>query len=148
MKILAIDKPSFISGTNGDFICDHFLGIDSAIHAGALSVPMITMRKGATPDSVSDIVFPISMRIDQTQFVVRAKLIQKIFDARLHLLLVKAQAFSPSDIKAKYFVDAFARHYQISNYSSNVITHPDRINKIVDFSLDMGADLILWGMKE
>lgn len=137
-----------IAGTDGSMINDDLIGIDTAIHLATCPIPVLTLRKGSKATSIKNIVLPISMRTDQTEFVLRARSLQELYSAHIFLLLAKKDPFQPSDIHAMNFVDAFARHFRIYNYTPVVRTDMDQTGCIIDFALQVNADLILWGINE
>lgn len=77
-----------VSGVSG-IANDEFIGVDAAVQSSPSPAPVLTLKKGERVDSIQNIVLPISMSTNQTDFVLRARSLQEMYSAHLHLLFVK-----------------------------------------------------------
>ena len=108
-------------------------------------VPVISLPQPAEFNKIGNIVFPNVLDLNQSESVEKLKEIQKLCNAKLHVLLINTPGNFYNDEQARQHLDRFARHYNLENYTLNVRNHQFERSGILSFMNEVNADMLAMG---
>lgn len=118
-----------------------FMGsnIEKVVRTSA--VPVFAVRGNPKLKSIHDIVFPCNLKLDQPEILLKIKELQKLFNARLHILYINTRK-SPDHIILLSRLEEFARHYELADFKVHVLNEADIKDGILHFTSEINADMI------
>ena len=109
-------------------------------------VPVIAVKNYAPGQTIRNIVFPNTLDTDnQEELVMKVKALQDFFHAAIHIIWVNTPALHYPYDEVRQRLDAFARRFMLKNYTINVFNYTTEEAGIVEFTQQLGADLIAMG---
>jgi nucleotide-binding universal stress UspA family protein len=93
-------------------------------------------------DSISNIVFPVDPLFCTTDLIHEVKKLQKVFEAKLHILWINTPHVFKSDTESKEDLQDFADLHQLSNYTLNSRSEYIEQDGILRFAKDLSGCLI------
>lgn len=130
-------------GTSG--LKEYLIGSNTEKIVRFSPVPVFAIRKAPQIQSIRNIVFPTTMELDQTALVSEIKSLQRFFQAKLHLLIVNTPYNLKRTTDETKKMEAFAKHFQLENYTLNTRDDFREPNGIMGFASEIHADLIAMG---
>lgn len=135
-----------IMGTKGVNGVNEFLfGSNTERVVRRATVPVLAIRRAPDINSVRKIVFPNSLRTDQTELLKRVVDLQRFFDAHLYLLWVNTPDNFVPDSKIIATMRQFVEQYQLRNYSLEIFNDVSEGSGIMNFTRQVNADMIAMG---
>lgn len=136
-----------VMGTHGaSGFKEFFVGSNTEKIVRFSKAPVFAIKKAVPLESIKNIVFPTLLELDQPDLAVRIMTLQKLFNAKLHLLLVNTPSNFRTQQEQKEAMDEYTRHYGFENYTINMRNdtyfEPD---SILRFASDVKADMIVMG---
>ncbi len=108
------------------------------------TVPVITVKSCNDLSKIKNIVFATDLKPDQFQVIEDLKLMQKHYDAKLHIIKAYDSIWLKKE-EVEERVELFAKEAKLENYSINVVKEADQADAIMDFASDIDADMIAMG---
>jgi nucleotide-binding universal stress UspA family protein len=135
-------KPDLVvMGTQGaSGLKDFTIGSNVEKIVRSSPVPVIATKK--TPESIKNIVVPVSPDFDQGKWIAKLKGIQGLFKAKIHLVYVNTPATFKVDMGSRHYLQAIARKYKLRRYTTTVFNDLSEEEGIIHFAEEMKADLI------
>lgn len=141
-----IDKEDIdmvVMGTHGSSGFDEYVfGSTTEKIVRFSKVPVFAIRKAVNIGSIDNIVFPTNGALDQDKFIVRLKELQKMFDAKLHILYVTTPYHTRGNREMRIKLEDLAKRYDLKNYSVNIRTEFTEEAGIIDFTDEINADIV------
>ncbi|WP_439581777.1 universal stress protein [Dyadobacter bucti] len=131
-----------VMGTKGSRGWDQFFmgsNIEKVVRTSP--VPVFAVKNPVSAHAIRNIVFPCNLKNNQLRLVSKIKDLQKLFNARLHILRVN---LGKEDENAAIYdqLAAYALHHQLTNYTLHVRSHENEKDGIIQFSREINADMI------
>lgn len=104
--------------------------------------PVLTVKEAVKSENLKDIVFATNLRDTNKQLVVELLKLQKMFEAKLHIICVNTPSSFETDRFYKQEMKKFVDEYKIENYTLNVYNDDVEEDGIVFFAEDIDADMI------
>jgi nucleotide-binding universal stress UspA family protein len=131
-----------IMGTHGSSgIKETFVGSNTEKIVRHSPVPVISLRKAPPLSSIKNIVYPTTFQPDDT-IVHKIKELQHFFGATLHLLFVNTPHGFKRDNQAKGAGEAYAKTYDLKNYTVNIRNDYQEEDGIMAFAYEIKAGLV------
>jgi nucleotide-binding universal stress UspA family protein len=135
-----------VMGTHGSRGWEEFfIGSNTEKIVRSSAVPVFAIRKFQDPATIRNIVFPSTLDLNQTDLMERVKELQKVFHARLHVLLVDTPKHAGHDREEMGAFENFAKHYKLSDHTVNVREDAYEQDGILHFVEEIKADMIAMG---
>lgn len=135
-----------VMGTQGSSGLEEvFVGSNTEKVVRRSKCPVFTVKKSMDPNAINDIVFATNMRNNSKSLVEELLKLQKLFDAKLHIVSINTPSTFETDRYYKKEMKKFVDEYQIENYSLNVYNDDVEEDGIVFFAEDIDADMIALG---
>lgn len=124
-----------VMSTHGDTHADEFfVGSTTAEVARSSDIPVLAIPYKISLNSIQEIVLPNTMHLDQDEFMRSVKKFQKLFNAKLQVLLINTAQNFYSDAEAKELLERFAQKYELHNYTLNCHNDAQVVNGIISFT--------------
>ncbi|MDX5347716.1 MAG: universal stress protein [Hymenobacteraceae bacterium] len=107
--------------------------------------PVLTVKHKHAAFDVKNIVFPSNFDDEAQRLVDQVKMIQEIFDARIHLLYVNTPGTFGSSDKIQEKMHYFAERFGLHDYTVNVYNDSIEEDGILHFANRINADLVTMG---
>lgn len=104
--------------------------------------PVLTVKEAVEVDAIKNIVFATSTRDADERLVQELIKLQKLFDAKLHIVCINTPSSFESDRYYKKELKAFVEKHKLENYTLNVYNDDVEEDGIVFFAEDIDADMI------
>ncbi len=104
--------------------------------------PVITVKQAVNIESVKNIVFASDFRDDLAKLVEPLQKLQKVFDAKLHIVSVNTPSNFENSRYYKKAMETFVEKNNIKNYSLHVYAESGEEDGIIYFAEDINADMI------
>jgi nucleotide-binding universal stress UspA family protein len=104
--------------------------------------PVLTVKSAVDADSIKNIVFATDLRDTNEKLVQELLDLQKLFDAKLHIVSINTPSSFESDRYYKKEMQKFVDQHKIENYSLNVYNDDIEEDGIIFFAEDVKADMI------
>ena len=104
--------------------------------------PVITVKSKLHADGIKDIVFATNFIERQSHVIEELKDLQRLFEAKLHLLKVNIFDNLPLDENTRKEMENFVEHYDIGYYTLNYTNNPVEEDGIIQFANEIQADMI------
>lgn len=108
-------------------------------------VPVLAIRKAIDLKTITDIVFPTTLELDQVDLVNHVKKLQAFFSAKLHLLLVNTPHNMKRSKDEMTLMAEYANHYTLENFTTNIRNDFYEQDAIVRFAHEINAGMIAMG---
>jgi nucleotide-binding universal stress UspA family protein len=108
-------------------------------------VPVISLRKSGDVYAIKNIVLPITLQLDQTEFISKVKSLQNFCKARLHILLINTPFNFRDDKIATEALDEFVKHYKLKDFVLKIRNEMFEHEGIVSYATEVKADMIAMG---
>ncbi len=132
-----------VMGTKGATgLKEFFVGSNTEKIVRRSTIPVIAVKKYVKASSIRDIVFPNTLGKDQEELTMKVKKLQEFFKAKLHILYVNTPAYFRQDINTKQELSDFAKRFMIKNFTLNVFNDIDQESGVINFTHEIGADMI------
>lgn len=133
-----------VMGTHGSSGFEEFMvGSNTEKIVRLSTVPVIALRKAPFFSSIKNIVFPTTLKLNQTELIKRIKSLQKFFNARLHILLINTHRSFRIEQDAKEALQEFVKHYKLTNYTVNFRSSWTERDGIINFAQQTKADMVV-----
>lgn len=109
------------------------------------SIPVLSIPHKCTVSSIKSIVLASDLPLNQKHFMNQVKKIQRIFEARLHVLFVNSPLLFLSSDESKKRLEKFEDYYQLTDHTLNVRNNTSEIEGIRSFMKEVNGDLLLAG---
>ena len=130
-------------GMNG--LTEFFMGSVTTKVVRKASVPVFIIKNANTKE-IKNIVFPNALEmVHQEKLVAEVKALQKLLDARLHIVFINTPANFIADGLTHAKLEKFANHYDLKNYTLNIYCDIDKAKGIREFTKNINGDLIAIG---
>ena len=137
-----IDEGKFdlvVIGTHGATgLAEFFVGSTTEKVVRFSKVPVIAIRKAVPISSIKNIVFPTYLQYDQDDFVAQLKVLQKFFDAKMHILYLNTPSSFINDHELKKYAD----YYRFENYTLSIRHNRHEPDGIISFADEIKADML------
>jgi len=130
-------------GTSG--LKEYFVGSTTEKIVRTSPVPVLAINKSVPLSSVSNIVFPSSLELNQTDLVEKVKQLQEFLNAKIHVLFINTPADFKNDVEIKEVLKDFAIHYNLKNYELHIGNDINEPDGILRFAAEINADMIAIG---
>jgi len=130
-------------GTSG--LKEYFAGSTTDKIVRTSPVPVLAINKSVPLSSVSNIVFPSSLELNQTDLVDKVKQLQEFLNASIHVLFINTPADFKTDVEIKEALKDFAIHYNLQNYELHIGNDINEPDGILRFASEIKADMIAIG---
>jgi len=130
-------------GTSG--LKEYFVGSTTEKIVRTSHVPVLAINKSVPLSSVSNIVLPSSLELNQTDLVEKVKQLQEFLNAKIHVLFINTPADFKNDVEIKEALKDFAIHYNLKNYELHIGNDINEPDGILRFASEIKADLIAIG---
>jgi nucleotide-binding universal stress UspA family protein len=107
--------------------------------------PVIVVKHYSQLDSLKNIVLPNSMENGQEDLMMHVKALQFLLKAKLHLVWIDTSHGGNDNTVVKNKLEEFARRYMLNDYSVNVFKAKNKEIGVIDFTHEIGADMIAMG---
>ncbi len=105
-------------------------------------VPVLVV-KNHFKGSIQNIVFPNTLEIEhQEDLVMKVKALQEFFQAKLHLVFINTLVNFTDDQETYQRLEAFAKHFELKNFTLNIYNNSDAEEGILQFSKRVNANII------
>jgi len=108
-------------------------------------VPVISLRKSGDVYAIKHIVLPITLQLDQNEFISKVKSLQNFFKAKLHILLINTPVNFRDDKIAREALDDFVKHYMLKDFILNIRNGIHEQEGIINYASEVKADMIAMG---
>ncbi len=109
-------------------------------------VPVIAIKKYAKASDIKNIVFPNTLDTEkQENLLQKVKELQNFLKARLHIVWINTPTNFTRDTITLKRLQAFAKRFMLKDYTLNVFNDPYEEAGIINFTHDIGADMIVMG---
>ncbi|ELR68314.1 universal stress protein family [Fulvivirga imtechensis AK7] len=135
-----------VMGTKGaSGLKEFFIGSNAEKVVRMARCPVITMHEKPKANDIKDIVFATDFEDPSEELITELKRLQKLLDARLHLLRVNTPNNFERDRVAKPALEKTAKRYMLKDYTINIYNDVYEDQGILSFAQDIGADMIALG---
>lgn len=136
-----------VMGTHGaSGFKEFFVGSNTEKVVRFSKAPVFSIRKAVPIESIRNIAFPTLLEMDQPDLASKVMMLQKFFNAKLHLLLVNTPSNFRTHEEQKEAMQEYVKHYGFENYTINMRNdtyfEPD---SILRFAGEVHADMIAMG---
>ncbi len=104
--------------------------------------PVITVKQNRETGKIKNIVFASNFEEKQDYIVSQLLKMQKLFNARLHLVKIKTPNNFQSDQVMKQEIRTFGEKYQVPDYTINLYNEYTEEDGIIRFAEEIDADMI------
>jgi nucleotide-binding universal stress UspA family protein len=119
-----------------------FVGSNAERIVRSSSVPVLVL-KDFYEEKIDKIALPYSMEIDgQEEFVMKVSQLQKFFNAHIELVWINTPGFFQRDLDMLKRMGAFAKKYQLSNFTIHVFSDFTERDGIMNFTDTINGNLI------
>jgi nucleotide-binding universal stress UspA family protein len=109
-------------------------------------VPVIAVKKYVPASNIKNIVFPNTLHTEnQENLIMKVKALQQLFKATLHIVWINTPTNFTPDRITRQRLAAFAKRFMFKDYTINVYNDPYEDAGIINFTHDIGADMIAMG---
>jgi len=137
------DVDLVVMGTQGSSGMEEILvGSNTEKVVRRAKCPVLTVKEAVDPDTIKDIVFATNLRNTPEKLMNELLKLQKLFDAKLHILCVNTPSTFETDRFYKDGIKSLVDKYKIENYTMNVYNDDVEEDGIVFFAEDINADMI------
>lgn len=137
------DVDLVVMGTQGSSGMEEILvGSNTEKVVRRAKCPVLTVKEAVDPDAIKDIVFATNLRHTEEKLMNEVVKLQKLFNAKLHILCVNTPSTFETDRFYKEGIKNLADKYKIENYTMNVYNDDVEEDGIVFFAEDIDADMI------
>ena len=120
---------------------DFFMGSNTEKIAKTSPVPVFAVKSQISFSSIKNIVLPCDFSLTQRHFISKVKELQKMFDAKIHLLRINTNSkINNEQVQAK--LEEYVRFYDLTNFTLNSMYDENEKDGIVNFAKESNADLI------
>ena len=145
-EIAEEDVNYIIMGSDGaSGLKEFFIGSVAEKVIRHASCPVIIVKGPSKLSGIKSIVFASDLSVEQDLIAEKAKEIQALLDANLHLLKVRTSQNLLRERGAQIQLEDFAKRNRLDRYTKNTIEAVYSDEGIVAFSEQVGAGLILMG---
>jgi nucleotide-binding universal stress UspA family protein len=135
-----------VMGTHGsDGLEEYFIGSNAEKIVRRSTVPVIALRRAVALDSIRNLVVPTTLDLNQTEFMNRVKDLQKMLNAKLHMLLVNTPTHFKREPDTQALLEEFALHYRLENFTLNARSDLFESEGILAFAKEVKADMLAMG---
>lgn len=135
-----------VMGTKGaSGLKEVFIGSNTEKIVRNARVPVISMPKSASVKSIKNIVFSNVLREENEKLTRAVKALQDFFQATLHIVYINTPAMFKRDHETIGRLHTYAKRYMFKNYKIHVYNDIDEQEGIMNFSKEVGADMIAMG---
>ncbi len=132
-----------VMSTHGSSALEEFFIGSTAEKLARLSpAPVICVPRQTNLETIRNIVFPSTLETGQDDLIGDLKQLQKLLDARLHVLLINTPQNFYSDREAREKLERFAAQHHLTNFTLNFRNHRFERTGIVTFTNEINGDMI------
>ncbi len=121
---------------------EYFIGSNTEKIVRFSTAPVLAIRKSFELHQIKNIALPITLQLNQEEFVKRVKELQSFFSAKLHLLLVNTPYNLRRTADEMKLMEEFANNNKITNYTLNIRNDFYEHDGIINFAHEIKADMI------
>jgi nucleotide-binding universal stress UspA family protein len=135
-----------VMGSHGaSGIREVFLGSNAEKMIRHAKVPVLIV-KAYTKKTIANMVMPCSLDIEHQQlFLANVKILQRFFNARLHLVWINTPLTFTPDTITRERLQSLASSAGLKNYTINMFNHYGEEQGIIEFNKQVQGDLIAIG---
>jgi nucleotide-binding universal stress UspA family protein len=134
-----------IAGSHGaSGLREAFIGSVAEKIVRHASVPVLIVKQYPEAE-VKNIVLASSLEMNQKALVRHVKELQDLLDAKLHVVYINTLTNFQSNSIINKSLGAFAKKYDLKNFTLNIYSHPDEEKGIQQFCEKVQADIIAIG---
>ena len=135
-----------VMGTKGaSGLKEIFIGSNTEKIVRNAKVPIISVPKSTNIKSIRNIVFSNSLTEEDEKLTLAVKDLQDFFQATLHIVFINTPAMFKRDRETVEHLHAYAKRYMFKNYKIHVYSDIDEQEGVINFSKEVGADMIAMG---
>lgn len=135
-----------VMGTKGSSGLDEVLiGSNTEKVVRYASCPVITVKNKVALTSIESIVFATDLSDNQDRLVSKVKDMQKMLNAKLHLLKVNTPSHFYTNRQLEEEFDKFIEEHELENFTTNVYNEATEEDGILYFAEEVGACMIAIG---
>ena len=123
-------------GTSG--IRELFVGSNTEKVVRFASCPVFSIHNFVEFSSIRSIVHPTELKLNQTDFIIHLKSLQRLTNAKLHILYINTPDRSVSEEDLKDYTD----HYKLSGFTVSIRDGFNESDEIIRFAEERNADLV------
>jgi nucleotide-binding universal stress UspA family protein len=124
---------------------EFFLGSNAEKLVRTSPVPVLVL-KDYFKGPIKNIVFPNTLETEnQENLTMKVKALQSFFKARLHIVWINTPVNFTSDNITRERLEAFAKRFQLKDYTISIFNQRDEEKGIVEFAKSVKGDLIAMG---
>lgn len=141
----AFENSVIVSSTHGaSGFEEFFIGSNAFKIISASEIPVITIRHGSVARDISTIVMPIDASNDTRQKVPITALIASVFNAEVHVLGITTTNSEEVENKVSAYCNQASEYLKDHGIKHQIEKRKadDLVSEIIDYSLDVKADLI------
>jgi len=109
--------------------------------------PVITVNQSNESQSIKNILYATDLKEEHPKLVAIIKQLQKLFDAKLHIVKINTNDDFTNDIDTKMKMRQLVDKYELQNYTINTYNNTDEEYGIVYYADEINADLITMGIR-
>jgi len=106
------------------------------------SCPVLTVHHGPSTSEFKNIVYATSMSVNEKSFSDVIRLVQEMFDSKVHFVRINTPLNFQADDKVKKLMEDFALRTRLKNYTVNSFNDFSEEEGILHFAQSLKADLI------
>lgn len=135
-----------VMGTKGSSgITELLIGSNTEKIVRSSPVPVFALHKQQKISAVRNIIVPTTLDYGQALLMDKIKMLQKFFQARIHLLLIKTPYMKETDHALHANLESLAQHYSLTDYVAHVRHEFDEEKGILKFASRLGYSMIAMG---
>lgn len=131
-----------VLGTNRSNQLDEILlGPTEQDSISALTVPVLAVKSRSQLASIKNILFPYIMH--QSKFIAQTKVLQCIFSAILHVVLVNEGSNGTGSCQLSATIQEFVQLNELKDYTINVVNNMNFKSGILNFMNQNSSDILI-----
>ena len=127
---------------------EFFLGSLTDKVVRSLPCPVLTVKEVISDKAFKNLVYATDLKVEHPKMLKLLSNLQRLFDAKLHLVKVNTPQNFSNDIDTKVQFRQLVDKYDLQHYTLNIYNHEDEEYGIVYFADNVQADLIAIGLHE
>lgn len=134
-----------VMGTSGSRgWSEAFMGSNIGKVVRTAPIPVLAIKASTTVKQIRNIVFPCTMKPEESNLIAEIKALQAFFNARLHLLFVNTNPRRDTQAGTQR-LNAYAEQHGLRQFNVHVIHNAIEKDGIIQFAREINADMIAMG---
>lgn len=132
-----------IMGSHGaDGLKEMFIGSNAEKIVRTSQTPVLVIKNEHTDFDIKEFVFASDFKNDNKETYIQATKLAKVFDSKIHLLMVNTVGNFSTTADSKVRINQFIANTDFNNYTTNIYNDETVEKGILNFSHIINADLI------